>query len=87
MDGKVQHVPDSRAWEHIDATFSNFANEPKNIRLGLTTNGMNPFGEKSNMWSTWPVLVLNYNLPPWLVTKKFLLLSLIILGLNSVKSI
>jgi hypothetical protein len=87
MDGKVQHVLDSRAWEHIDATFPNFANEPKNISLGLATNGMNPFGEKSNTWSTWHVLVLNYNLPPWLVTKKFLLLlSLIILGLDSVKS-
>jgi len=52
MDGKVRHVPDSRAWEHIDATFRDFANEPINVRLGLTTDGMNPFGEKSNTWST-----------------------------------
>jgi len=48
---------------------------------------MNPFGEKSNTWSTWHVLGLNYNLPPWLVTKKFLLLlSLIIPGPYCVKS-
>jgi hypothetical protein len=48
---------------------------------------MNPFGEKSNTWSTWHVQGLNYNLPPWLVTKKFLLLlSLIILGPYCVKS-
>ncbi len=87
MDGKVRHVPDSRAWEHIDATFPDFANEPRNVRLGLAIDGMNSFGEKSNTWSTWPVLVLNYNLPPWLVTKKFfLLLSLIIHGPNNVKS-
>ncbi len=87
MDGKVRHVPDSKAWEHIDATFPNFANEPRNVRLGLATNGRNPFGEKSNTWSTWLVLVLNYNLPPWLVTKKFLLLlSLIIPSPDSVKS-
>jgi hypothetical protein len=86
-DGKVRYVPDSRAWEHIDATFSDFANEPRNIRLGLTIGGMNPFGEKNNAWSTWHVLVLNYNLPPWLVRKKFfLLLFLIILGPYSVKS-
>jgi hypothetical protein len=72
MDGKVWHVPDSRAWEHINATFPDFANEPRNVRLGLATDGMNPFGEKSNTWSTWPVLVLNYNLPPWLVNEKIL---------------
>jgi len=87
MDGKVWHVPDSRAWEHIDATFQDFANEPKNVKLGFATDGMNPFGEKSNTWSTWHVLVLNYNLPPWLVTKKFfLLLSLIIPSPDNVKS-
>ncbi len=48
MDGKVRHMPDSKAWEHIDATFQDFANEPRNVSLGLATYGMNPFGEKSN---------------------------------------
>ncbi len=87
MDGKVRHVLDNRAWEHINETFPDFANELRNVRLGLATDGMNPFGEKSNTWSTWPILVLNYNLPPWLVTKKFLLLlSLIIPGSDNVKS-
>jgi hypothetical protein len=54
--------------------------------LGLTIDGVNPFGEKNNAWSTSPMLFLNYNLPPWLVTKKFLLLSMIILGSSNVKS-
>jgi hypothetical protein len=87
MDGKVRHVPDSRAWEHIDVTFSNFDSEPRNVRLGLATDGINPFGEKNNTWSTWPILVLNYNLPPWLFTNLFfLLLSLIIPGPDNLKS-
>jgi hypothetical protein len=34
MDGKVRHVPNSRAWEHIDVTFPDFANEPRNVRCG-----------------------------------------------------
>jgi hypothetical protein len=34
----------------------------------------------------WPVLLLNYNLPPWLCTKKFfIMLALLILGKQSVK--
>jgi hypothetical protein len=56
--------------------------------LGLAIDGMNPFGEKSNAWPTSPVLFLNYNLPPWLMTRKFLLLLLmVILRPSNVKSI
>jgi hypothetical protein len=80
-------VHDSKAWGHIDKTWPKFGGEPRNVRLGLATNGMNPFGEKNNAWSTSPGLFLNYNLPPWLVAKKFfLLLSMIIPGPSSVKS-
>ncbi len=71
-DGKVRHAPDSKAWAHINATWPEFAADPKHIWLGLATNGFNPFGEKSSSWSTWPVMFFNYNLPPWLVTKRFL---------------
>jgi hypothetical protein len=50
-----------------------------NIHLGLATNGINPFVGKHSTWSTWPITLLNYNLPPWLTTKKHvLMLSLII---------
>lgn len=42
---------------------------------------MNPFGDLSFCHSTWLVILLNYNLPPWLVTKcYFLMLALFILG-------
>jgi hypothetical protein len=82
IDGKVRHVPDSKAWQHID-----FATELRNVRRGLATYGVNPFGDKNNAWSTWPILLLIYNLPPWLVTKKFfMLLFIIIPGPESVKN-
>ncbi len=87
IDGKVRHVLDSKAWQHIDNTWPNFATEPRNVKLGLAIDGANPFGDKNNAWSTWPVLLLIYNLPPWLVTNKFfMLLSIIIPGPESVKS-
>ncbi len=87
IDGKVHFVPNSKAWHHIDATYPKFATKPINVRLGLTTNGVNSFGEKSNNWLAWPILILNYNLPPWLVTKRFfILLSLIIPRPENVKS-
>jgi len=85
-DGKVRHALDSKAWAHINATWLEFVANPKHIRWGLATNGFNPFGEKSSSWLTWPVLFFNYNLPPWLVTKRFfVIISLIILSPKNMK--
>jgi hypothetical protein len=86
-NGKVHHVLDCKAWAHTNRTWLEFGGEPINVKLGIAIDGVNPFGKKCNAWSTSPVLFLNYNLPPWLVTKKLLLLSsMIIPGSNSVKS-
>ncbi len=38
-----------------------------NIILGLTLDGVNPFGDLSSCHFTWSIILLNYNLPPWLV--------------------
>ncbi len=85
-DGKVRHTHDSKAWAHINATWPEFVVDPKHIQLGFATNGFDPFGEKSSSWSTWPVMFFNYNLPLWLLTKRFfVIVSLIIPSLKNVK--
>ncbi len=49
------------------------------MQLGLAPNGVNPFAKKCSTWSTWPILLMNYNIPPWLTNKKlFIMLSFII---------
>jgi len=84
-DGMVCHVVDFKQWHFIDEKWPDFASEPRNIHLGLATDGINPFAEKHSTWSTWPITLLNYNLPPWLITKKhFLMLFFIIPGEESV---
>jgi hypothetical protein len=84
-DSMVRFVADSKQWKQIDADWPDFAEEPRNIRFGIATNGFNPFSIKRSTWSTWPVMLLNYNVPPWMTTKKhFILLSLIIPGPKSV---
>ena len=82
MDNKLRHVVDSKQRIFIDKEFfMEFAYDKWNLRLGLATNRMNPFSEKRSTWSTWPALILNYNLPPWLIMKKhFVALFLIIVG-------
>ena len=76
----VLRVPaDSPAWRHIEETWPVFKEEPRNLRFGLAMDGVNPFGLQSSSWSTWPICLVNYNLPPWLAIKKgHLLLSLIV---------
>ena len=47
----------------------------------LSTDGMNPFVERTSTHSTWLVILTMYNLPRWLRQKrKYLLLSILIQG-------
>ena len=85
-DGVMRGAVDSYQWKYVNWKWnSEFAFEHRNLRLELATDGVNPFSVKRSTWSTWPVLILNYNLPPWMTTKKhFIMLSLIIPGKKSV---
>lgn len=60
-----------------------FAQESRNVCLGLATNGFNPLGNMSNSYSMWLVILIPYNLPAWRHTKEnFLMMSLLIRGPN-----
>ncbi|GJV53250.1 hypothetical protein Tco_1448991 [Tanacetum coccineum] len=55
-----------------------------NVRLGLATDGFNPFSNLSSLHSTWPVFLVPYNLPPWKCMKDpFMLMSMLIPGPTS----
>ncbi|KAL4556637.1 hypothetical protein LXL04_034791 [Taraxacum kok-saghyz] len=80
-DGKMRHVADSPQWRNIDHEFEEFGDEIRNIRFGLSADGINPFKNMSSRHSTWPVLLCIYNLPPWLSMKrKYIMMSLLIQG-------
>ncbi|XP_073120780.1 uncharacterized protein [Henckelia pumila] len=65
QDGILRHPADSPAWKTFDERHPEFGADPKNIRLGLATDGFNPFKNQSTSHSTWPVVLMPYNLPPW----------------------
>ena len=84
-DGKMRHTADSPQWNFVhteldqEAGDNMFGRDPRDIHLGLALDGMNPYSEKRNTSSLTPVIVFNYNLPPWMVTKKyFVMLCLLI---------
>jgi hypothetical protein len=46
QDGLVRHAVDFKQWKFIDARWQTYSREARNVRLGLATNGVNPFVEK-----------------------------------------
>jgi hypothetical protein len=49
------------------------------MRFGLSTDGMNPFGEMTNPHSTSLVILSLYNIPSWLSHKrKYLMLAILV---------
>ncbi|XP_028215128.1 uncharacterized protein LOC114397232 [Glycine soja] len=81
LDGLMRHPADSPQWKAIDRLYPEFGAEPRNLRLDLATDGMNPFGTLTTNHSSWPVLLFIYNLPPWLCMKrKYVMLSMMIAG-------
>lgn len=77
----MRHVADAPQWKNIDHEFEEFGNEIRNLRFGLSADGINPFKHMRSSHSTWPVLLCIYNLPPWLCMKrKYIMMSLLIQG-------
>ncbi|KAI9186915.1 hypothetical protein LWI28_022235 [Acer negundo] len=78
-DGVLRHPADNSAWKEFDKDNSDFASDSHNIRLGLAANGFNPFITMSTTHSTWPVVLIPYNLPPLMCMKQpFFMLSVLI---------
>ncbi|KAG6490002.1 hypothetical protein ZIOFF_051284 [Zingiber officinale] len=42
-DGYMRHPADSSTWQTFDHKLSEFTKDPRNIRLGLASDGFNPF--------------------------------------------
>ena len=84
VDGVLRHPADGEAWKDFDKKYPEFASEPRNVRLGLALDDFNPFGNMSNAYSMWPIILFPYNLPPWKCMKEtFFMMSLLIPGPKS----
>ncbi|XP_038987986.1 uncharacterized protein LOC120112507 [Phoenix dactylifera] len=81
---EMVHLACGEAWKHFDRIHPSFSTEPRNVRLGLCTDGFNPFSQSARPYSCWPVFVTVYNLPPSICMKRpYIFLSLVIFGPKS----
>ncbi|CAN1155708.1 hypothetical protein LINPERHAP2_LOCUS20559 [Linum perenne] len=81
-DGLMRHSADSLAWNSFDEHHPSFASDPRNVRLGLASDGFQPFANSKTPYSIWLVVLIPYNLPPWMIMKSYnFILSMLIPGL------
>ncbi len=67
--------------EGVRLQYLEFSADPRNVHLALASDGFNPFKNMNVTHSTWPVILIPYNLPPWMYMKQSnFILSLIIPG-------
>ena len=51
-DDVLRHPADAKAWKDFDAQYPEFMMDPRNVRLGLASDGFNPFCVMSTTHST-----------------------------------
>ncbi|KAG8376363.1 hypothetical protein BUALT_Bualt09G0055300 [Buddleja alternifolia] len=78
-DGTFRHPADSLAWKDFGEKNIDFSIDSRNVRLGLTADGFSPFKLMNVSHNSWPVVLIPYNLPPWICMGKdnFILVVLI----------
>ena len=78
---KMVHASDGEAWKHFDAIHREKAEEARNVRVALATDGFNPYGMSAAPYTCWPVFVIPINLPPGVCfQRQNIFVSLIIPG-------
>jgi hypothetical protein len=86
-DAMLCHLANGIQWRNFDRKHKDFAGEVRNIRFGLSTDAMNPFGEIGNSHSTWPITLCIYNLPSYFCMKrKLIMMTLLISGLVQISN-
>ena len=82
-DDKITHPANCSQWQRFDEKHKEFSDDPRNVRFGLSTDGMNPFNERMSDHSTWLVILTMYYIPTWLCQKRnYFLLTILISGLK-----
>jgi hypothetical protein len=73
---------DGYAFKEIVAKWPEFTDEPRNVRLSLATDSVNPFGQLQSVYSVWPIFVINNNISPWMsINREHIILTMIIPGI------
>jgi hypothetical protein len=81
-DDILRMPADGSAFTDMEEKWPHFKEEPRNARLSLAADGVNPFAEMRSTYSVWPVFVINNNIPPWMsIKREHIMLAMIVPGI------
>jgi hypothetical protein len=82
----MSHLADGEASHTLDRFDLEFVRDLRSVHLGLSMNGFQLHDTDSRPYSSWPVFIVPYNLPPNKFLKQgFIFLALVIPGLKESK--
>ncbi|KAL0315365.1 UNVERIFIED_CONTAM: hypothetical protein Sradi_5414700 [Sesamum radiatum] len=80
------HPSDAEVWKYFDRMYPDFAEELRNVRLDLCTDGFAPHGQYDRTYSYWKVIITPYNhLPSMCMSSEYIFLTMVIPGLSNMK--
>ncbi|KAL8105557.1 hypothetical protein AgCh_029376 [Apium graveolens] len=84
VEGQLSHPADGDEWKQFNLRFPRFAKETRNVRIGLASDGFDPFRDAhAREYTVWPVIIVVYNLLPSMCTKApYMFMPLLIPGPN-----
>ncbi|KAK4394510.1 hypothetical protein Sango_1605300 [Sesamum angolense] len=85
-EGSMCHPSDIEVWKHLDRMYPNFAEELRNVRLGLCIDGFVPHCQYGRTYSFWSVIITPYNpLPSMCMSSKYMFMTMVIPGPSNPK--
>ena len=69
QDDFIRILADGTAFRDIEEKWPHFKEEPRNLRISLVADGVNPFAQMKSIYMVWLTFVINNNIPPWLSIK------------------
>ena len=81
QDDVIQTPTDGTAFRDIEEKWPHFKEEPRNLRIFLAADGVNPFAQMKYIYMVWPIFFINNNIAPWFsIKREHIMLSMIIPG-------
>ena len=78
QDDVIQVPEDGYAFRDMEEKWPHFKEEPRNLRIYLAADGVNPFTHMKSIYTVWTIFVINNNIPPWLsIKREHIMLSMI----------
>ena len=69
-------------FKEIEEKWPHFKEEPRNLKLSLAVDDINPFGEMRSTYSMRPIFIINNNIPPWMtIMREHIMLALFVPGI------